>query len=53
LLFESLGAALANSTKADRSDDFYATEKGATPERRLKKKRGTLLWEQPNETYVH
>jgi hypothetical protein len=35
LFFECLGAALANSMKADRMDDFFAaTEKGATPERR-------------------
>ncbi|MBN3863965.1 hypothetical protein HCU66_17140 [Pseudomonas frederiksbergensis] len=32
-LFESLGSALANSTKADRMDDFYSSRKGATPER--------------------
>jgi hypothetical protein len=35
LFSESLGAALANSTKADRTDDFFvAADKGATPERR-------------------
>ncbi|WLI20222.1 hypothetical protein [Pseudomonas wuhanensis] len=35
LLFKSLGSALANSTKADRMDNFFSDKKkGATPERR-------------------
>jgi hypothetical protein len=37
-LFKHLGAALAKSTKADRTDDFYSKPKGATPERRRRKK---------------
>jgi hypothetical protein len=55
LLFECLGAALANSMKADRMDDFYRYRNKAPHQSvDLKKKRETTtFWEQPNETYVH
>jgi hypothetical protein len=55
LLCESLGAALANSTKADRLDEYFPLQKKAPHQSvDLKKKRETTtFWEQPNETYVH
>jgi hypothetical protein len=37
-LFLHLGAALAKSIKADRTDDFFSEPKGATPERLLRRK---------------
>ncbi|MBJ2181977.1 hypothetical protein JC795_27725 [Pseudomonas veronii] len=37
-LFLHLGAALAKSIKADRTDDFFSKPKGATPERLLRRK---------------
>ena len=55
LLFESLGSALANSNEADRSDDFCSNEKRRHTRAPILKKINVehLLWEQPNETYVH
>jgi hypothetical protein len=41
-LFKHLGAALAKSIKADRTDDFCGKQKDATPERPLRKKTRNL-----------
>ena len=52
---KSLGPALANTSKADRLDDFCSNEKRRHTRAPILKKINVehLLWEQPNETYVH